>query len=742
MFDTDDSLVWQRPGLKKNKNGGYNSPNLQQENAKSFHHYLNSSSAKGTPPFCHISGLSGEENSPNLVKGTDKFPSGNRSNSNIAEHFPKSQTSSDNMWGSAIPKKQYNPMLYSPSHRMLEKNPTEAQSNLVKYTNLPAAKSENICKSPLVSNNIHVEADGEAIYNKTVSGVKKGVHFGNIVTSSSEPVTRLEFIPELTSVSLRESYNNVGPPHGSQSEVGAFNTRVDIQPNIRFANVSQEPHKSIVKVPNTIFKDSHFDNVYRGKELATNTLAGGYSHQSYTQPYCPPSYQPSSVGKDVKPIDSNVYQLIEDQNRHIIKLYETLETFLKKKGSDDAKDNNSKKDGSVHQKRNDQACNCSYRHVSTQTVTSNNANLQSVGTNTDISWPDLLSTIKQNEQPSSDTGAIRLPAMQKENNEEDSPAVKERFLNGRHRRVSDLKKTGSERKEISFTMREVVMASIQEYQPSPEPSLHINMEDYKDASEYEAYNEESRVPSDAGDCTSSPDQGERVSFCDRNNSPYPQHNHHQESQNIVPSPGNPPTNTFYNNVMANIQQILQNSRSADDDDGEEAEEEVETRKQRLHNKAEQQQHSSQQEELHDPQVEAIRHQLSQFGVSCIDPASFVPGHRPVPDTFCLPGVHNMLSVYQSTIVSPYRPGFKESVVAKYMTDMQLATIASRSTAMRNLNLKATGARERELSAAPDPSSRFGVPDYLSSGKEYSSYDDNLSIATKNFLGKYGLGGNE
>ncbi|XP_064082883.1 uncharacterized protein LOC135198843 [Macrobrachium nipponense] len=381
MFDTDDSLVWQRPGLKKNKNGCYNSPNLQQENAKSFHHYLNSSSAKGTPPFGHISGLSGEENSPNLVKGTDKFPSGNRSNSNIAEHFPKSQTSSDNMWGSAIPKKQYNPMLYSPSHRMLEKNPTEAQSNLVKYTNLPAAKSENICKSPLVSNNIHVEADGEAIYNKTVSGVKKGVHFGNIVTSSSEPVTRLEFIPELTSVSHRESYNNVGPPHGSQ-----------------------------------------------GKELATNTLAGGYGHQSYTQPYCRPPYQPSSVGKDVKPMDSNVYQLIEDQNRHIIKLYETLETFLKKKGSDDAKDNNSKKDGSVHQKRNDQACNCSYRHVSTQTVTSNNANLQSVGTNTDISWPDLLSTIKQNEQPSSATGAIRLPAMQKENNEEDSPAVKGTFF--------------------------------------------------------------------------------------------------------------------------------------------------------------------------------------------------------------------------------------------------------------------------------------------------------------------------
>lgn len=62
--------------------------------------------------------------------------------------------------------------------------------------------------------------------------------------------------------------------------------------------------------------------------------------------------------------------------------------------------------------------------------------------------------------------------------------------------------------------------------------------------------------------------------------------------------------------------------------------------------------------------------------------------------------------------------------------------------MRNRNLKAAGTRERELSTAPNPSNHFGVPDYLSSGKEYSSYDDNLSIATKNFLGKYGLGGNE
>ncbi|XP_068206963.1 SCL-interrupting locus protein-like [Palaemon carinicauda] len=738
MFDTDDSLIWQRPGFKKNGNGRNSSPNLQKETAKSSHHPMNNPSSKGTPPIGQISGLSEKENSPNLFRGFENSSRENRSVGNTVEQSPKFQDSFENVLSTARPKKQYNPMHYSPSSRILEKNnsDSEARNNLVKHTNLPALNSDNVRKSPLIGNDFSVGADGVPIYSKCVSGVNKAVRFDKEAMSSPEPVTRLEFIPTLTSSNQRESYNVLGFPNASQSELAASNTRPAIRPNIRFANALQEPYKSSLHC----YKDSQFANV--PKTIGqTNTLAVGDVHQSYSQPYCAPPYQPPPVTRNPEPINLNVYQLLEDQNRQIMKLYETLETFLKK-GSEGSKDSvngemeNTKKDSPVSQKIPVQASNCSYRDASTQTIPSNNANLQSVGTNTDISWPDLLSAVKNRELPSSHHASPRLNAAQRQINDEELQAAKECFQNSRHQRVSELRKSGSERKEISFTMREVVMASIQEYQPSPEPSLHINMEDYKDESQYEVYDEDSRVSDGAGACVSSPDLGGRVNASDREDSPYPKYERNRENRN-VPSSGNPPTNTFYNNVMANIQQILQNSRSGDDE-----EEEEHSRRQNVHDRAEEQENPQHRQDMLDPQVEAIRHQLSQFGVSCIDPASLVPGRRHMSDTLGLPGLHNMLSVYQSTIVSPYRSGLKDSVVAKYITDMQLAAIASRSTAMRNQNVNATGVRERELPAVYNPSSLGGAPDYLSSGKEYSCYDDNLSMATKNFLGKYGLGGNE
>ena len=55
-------------------------------------------------------------------------------------------------------------------------------------------------------------------------------------------------------------------------------------------------------------------------------------------------------------------------------------------------------------------------------------------------------------------------------------------------------------------------------------------------------------------------------------------------------------------------------------------------------------------------------------------------NRPLLDSMYMPGLHNMLSVYQSTIIAPYHNVFRESdaTAAKYLTDVQLAAIASQS----------------------------------------------------------------
>lgn len=188
-------------------------------------------------------------------------------------------------------------------------------------------------------------------------------------------------------------------------------------------------------------------------------------------------------------------------------------------------------------------------------------------------------------------------------------------------------------------------------------------------------------------------------------------------------------------LQTNIQQILQSSRSAE-------EEEEQTAEQNYHHvKVQEAATHTGDGELLDPQIEAVKRQLLQFGISFIDPASLASNHRPLLDTMYLPGLHNMLSVYQSSIVT-HQNVHKETdaMAAKYLTDAQLASIASRSPGMKGRSTNITNIRRRDSS---EPGNQFRAgSNSVVQAKGYATCDDNLSMATKKFLGKYGLTDNE
>ncbi|XP_047471110.1 uncharacterized protein LOC125026594 [Penaeus chinensis] len=124
-------------------------------------------------------------------------------------------------------------------------------------------------------------------------------------------------------------------------------------------------------------------------------------------------------------------------------------------------------------------------------------------------------------------------------------------------------------------------------------------------------------------------------------------------------------------------------------------------------------------------MEAVRKQLMQFGISFIDPATLASNNRPVLDTMYLPGLHNMLSMYQNSIPTSGTVPYQETdaTAAKYLSDAQLAAIASASPAMTGRTRAV-----RETKALRPPFQQIKNPDT----------ENNFSIATKKFLGKYGL----
>ncbi|KAG7154684.1 hypothetical protein Hamer_G015045, partial [Homarus americanus] len=93
-----------------------------------------------------------------------------------------------------------------------------------------------------------------------------------------------------------------------------------------------------------------------------------------------------------------------------------------------------------------------------------------------------------------------------------------------------------------------------------------------------------------------------------------------------------------------------------------------------------------------PHIEAVKKQLMQFGISFMDPASLTTNHKAVMDTMYVPGFHNMLSMYQSTISTHYLES--DAMAAKYLTDSQLAAIAAMSPVFSVNNEKGMKVKEQ------------------------------------------------
>ncbi|XP_042206251.1 uncharacterized protein LOC121855411 [Homarus americanus] len=103
------------------------------------------------------------------------------------------------------------------------------------------------------------------------------------------------------------------------------------------------------------------------------------------------------------------------------------------------------------------------------------------------------------------------------------------------------------------------------------------------------------------------------------------------------------------------------------------------------------------------------------------------------DTMYVPGFHNMLSMYQSTISTHYLES--DAMAAKYLTDSQLAAIAAMSPAMKKRN---EGEGTRKINDSTGPVEVIGSQERMQSQLYKFTVNNNFSLATKKFLERYGL----
>ncbi|KAK4305489.1 hypothetical protein Pmani_022619 [Petrolisthes manimaculis] len=204
---------------------------------------------------------------------------------------------------------------------------------------------------------------------------------------------------------------------------------------------------------------------------------------------------------------------------------------------------------------------------------------------------------------------------------------------------------------------------------------------------------------------------------------------HPGNQTDVPSPGR----NFYDNILANIQHILQNSDAAN---------EITQQQQQQQQQLDHPQQSAPQRErrpLGESHVEALREQLIQFGISFMEPGTHTDQPQGTMDTMYLPRVHNMLSMYQSAISTHYHPGQPrlDATTAKYLTDSQLAAIAAKSS----VTVSQDASRRTQVTNSHSPSTNTNTTqeEAAAASQLYRfTVSNNVSMSSINFLEKYGL----
>ncbi|XP_076054522.1 uncharacterized protein LOC143033225 [Oratosquilla oratoria] len=401
--------------------------------------------------------------------------------------------------------------------------------------------------------------------------------------------------------------------------------------------------------------------------------------------------------------DPYVYQLIEDQNQQIGRLQSAIEILLSKHNDKEKETLPSSAPNSVQK--------CS---VSTQTEEADSPKPKActVGVNTSVTWLERSRPIenqrsvkinnieKDNEvywQPdrSQEASPVLNPSPVSNTNPYSPPSVKPKFQDGFYEQMPRTTNKSnlvpdSEREEVSLTLGDVVVQTIHDDPPSPDPSIHVYMHEYQEDPPQSGQNR----GANKGRCDSSdasPVLGESASTCERKT---------RSTHRGV---------TFYNNVLTNVHNILQNTQNSPEEDEEEE----------GYNKP----YYVATAPPPDLQLQAIENQLKHFGISFIKPKKGKE-NPPAVDSVYFNGLPNILSIYNvnpsesSPITCVSQIG---ATTAKYLKESQLAAIAALSPENHHLTTK-------DLT-------RNKNTDLVIQGTHNPS---NFSLATKKFMGKYGL----
>lgn len=219
----------------------------------------------------------------------------------------------------------------------------------------------------------------------------------------------------------------------------------------------------------------------------------------YPEPY---SYSPHSFnGRLYSPPDPMVYRLIEDQSQQILKLTKTIERIVEKQQED-----KSPKDVSLRELANSKVMHSMegdedqanlHKDISTQTLATSMPEKRCVGVNTDLSWPDLIASIRDcntcevrdhwgfnSVERTKATKEIKSNDMNRnsprENVDPEKCQSKQKLSLDRRNSAFQGIMSESPRQEGTSMTEEDVMLAAQEEQPRSHPSLPIGMPQYYD----------------------------------------------------------------------------------------------------------------------------------------------------------------------------------------------------------------------------------------------------------------------
>ncbi|KAK3851331.1 hypothetical protein Pcinc_042012 [Petrolisthes cinctipes] len=506
--------------------------------------------------------------------------------------------------------------------------------------------------------------------------------------------------------------------------------------------------------------------------------------------------------------DHFMYQLIEDNNHQIKTLSKTIEMLMERQREGDVATTTPEREqthkvlyarstlGGNNNNNNNKGVQ---KDVSAQTVPSELLETRSIGVNTDISWSELVASIRNDDDNNSTPHSPPLTAQHKgirtrcinndtrhnnNNNRQTLNKQTTQVYDTRHNNNNNNRQTtqnyDTRHNNNRQTLNRQTTQDHQEPTQTPDddtnnndeeeeegqilihsnPTNILTSQEQEEEEDFQALHQPPLPPSTpsllpshvvscggaAGGVNRSPSHtlrnvgnegvsqeaaGHCVMLRESVATSHPdnQTNNNNNSCTGVPSPG---TN-FYDNILANIQHILQNSDA-------------------VHEVTQQQQQQQQQQQLDHPlqsapqrerrpmgesHVEALREQLIQFGISFMEPGTHTDHPQGIMDTMYLPRVHNMLSMYQSAISTHYHPGQPrlDATTAKYLTDSQLAAIAAKSSVTVSQD-----ARRRSQGSSPNsPSTNTNTTTQEASSQLYRfTVSNNVSMSSINFLEKYGL----